>query len=126
MNLQTMKSPRAIAQKDDFEICSRYLYDRYRIVHIGLCVCGALTFEIEHGIGYSVKRENAPRFFPELPERFWQTLDCFVGEYCNCNHCVNHWGLDLCACGSGESPEMCQNGYPECGIPSERLREAVA
>ena len=63
MNLQTMNSPREITQMNDFEICSRYLYDRYRIDHIGLCVCGALTFEVEHGIGYSVKQENAPKFF---------------------------------------------------------------
>jgi hypothetical protein len=29
------------------------------------------------------------------------------GEYANCNYCVNHWGIDLCACGSGEHYTKC-------------------
>lgn len=126
MTLLDIKSPLAVAQKEDYEAAMRYLYDRYRIVHIASCVCGALTFEVEHGIGYSVERENAPEFFPGLPEEFWQRLDSFVGEYSYCNYCVNHWGLDLCACGSGESPEECTDGCPECGSPMQRLRRVVA
>ena len=41
------------------------------------------------------------------------------------NHCVNHYGLDLCACGSGESPEECTAGFDECGNPYETLGESV-
>lgn len=126
MTMLDRKSSQAIAPKKANKAVMQYLYDRYRIVHIASCVCGALTFEVDHDIGYYVKRENAPKFFAELPEEFWQTLDSFVGEYSSCNHCVNHWGLDLCACGSGESPEECTNGCHECGSPMQKLRRAVA
>lgn len=27
-----------------------------------------------------------------------------------CNHCVNHWGIDLCECGSGEEVGKCNCG----------------
>ena len=100
-----------------------YLYGRYKIVGIAVCSCGALTFEVERGIGYSVLRENAPSFFPELPETFFTYLDKFAGQYGHCNHCVNHWGLDLCACGSGETPEGCICGFDECGLPNQVLKE---
>ena len=47
---------------------------------------------------------------------FWETfekLDLDAGDAtwlhqsCCCNHCVNHWGIDLCECGSGarEKPD---------------------
>ena len=35
-----------------------------------------------------------------------------------CNHCCNHWGLDLCECGSGEPVGECECGSHE---PSERF-----
>jgi hypothetical protein len=37
----------------------------------------------------------------------------------NCNYCVNHWGTDLCACGSGKHPEDCEDSpqYEDCGQP---------
>ena len=27
-----------------------------------------------------------------------------------CNHCVNHWGIDLCECGSGARVGECECG----------------
>ena len=33
-----------------------------------------------------------------------------------CDHCVNHWGLDLCQCGSGEPVGQCEC---ECNEPSQ-------
>lgn len=104
----------------------RYLNRRYRIVRVAVCKCGALTFELDRGIGYSVSRENAPKFLPELPSAFWRWAELFADRYTHCNHCVNHWGLDLCACGSGQSPETCDRGCPVCGKPSEQLKERVA
>lgn len=103
----------------------QYLYSRYRINHIALCACGAITFEREKDMSWSVLLENAPCFFPELPGEFFKILQNFVGEYIYCNHCVNHWGLDLCACGSGEDPEECKENCPECGLCSQYVREAV-
>lgn len=100
-----------------------YLYRRYGITHIAKCVCGALTFEREHDIGYSVEQEHAAVFFPELPKVFFDCLEKQVPEYCNCNHCVNHWGLDLCACGSGEHTGNCPEELFECGISSQHLEE---
>lgn len=113
---------------DSFALYSRvmqYLYARYGINHIAICVCGAVTFEREQDVSWSANLENAPCFFPELPSEFFDVMHRFVGEYSNCNHCVNHWGLDLCACGSGEDPETCEGGFPECGLCSQYVREAV-
>ena len=112
-------APDAIAGHDARD----YLCQRYGITHIAKCVCGALTFERECGIGYSVERKKAPEYFPELPDEFFECLEKQVSEYCNCNHCVNHWGLDLCACGSGEKTGECAEGRFECGDSSQHLEE---
>lgn len=101
----------------------QYLYIRYRINHIAICICGAITFEREQDESWSVSLENAPCFFPELPSEFFEIMRGFIGEYSHCNHCVNHWGLDLCACGSGEDPEECEGGFAECGLCSQYVRE---
>ena len=87
------------AGKMRYDQLLRLLYERYGIVHAAVCECGAVTFD-----------------FSSLVERFG-------GTYFMCNHCVNHWGLDLCACASGEPPETCDNGFPECGNPGQRIRE---
>lgn len=102
----------------------QYLYEKYRINHIAICVCGAITFEREYDTSWSVSLGNAHCFFPELPSEFFSVLDQFVGEYSHCNHCVNHWGLDLCACGSGEDPEECDGGFAECGLCNQYVKEA--
>jgi hypothetical protein len=31
-----------------------------------------------------------------------------MNGFYNCNHCVNHWGLDLCKCGSGDPVGSCE------------------
>lgn len=50
---------------------------------------------------------------------FWETfekLDLDTGDatwlhqsYC-CDHCVNHWGIGLCGCGSGQKVGKCECG----------------
>ena len=103
----------------------QYLYKKYGIYHIALCICGAITFEREGDINWSVNLENAPYFFPELPETFFKALSKSIAEYSSCDHCVNHWGLDLCACGSGETPKDCDEGFSECGCPSQYVKEVA-
>lgn len=84
------------------------------------CSCGAITIFCNDGRNYSCKEENFSRFFPYLDLENIEKLH--QDSYC-CDHCVNHYGLDLCACGSGEPFEDCKNGYDCCGQPSQILGE---
>ena len=101
----------------------QYLYEKHRINHIALCVCRTITFEREQEVSWSVSLETAPCFFPELSRAFFETLHSLAGEYSYCIHCVNHWCLDLCACGSGENPEECDGGFAECGFCGQYIME---
>lgn len=69
------------------------------------CQCGAITVD---GDGFS-NSMTLKTFNKEFPE-----LTIADNEYCNCNHCVNHWGIDLCGCGSGEPVGQCDGGFHEC------------
>ena len=40
---------------------------------------------------------------------------------CCTHHCVNHYGLDLCACGSGMAPDECDFGDEVCGRPYQSI-----
>lgn len=40
-----------------------------------------------------------------------------------CDHCVNHFGLDLCGCGSGNPFGKCDEYLPECSIPMQSVGE---
>ena len=82
------------AGKMRYDQLLRLLYERYGIVHAAVCECGAVTFEVEQGIGYSMRKENIHQFFLDLPEDFSSLVERFGGTYFMCNHCVNHWGLD--------------------------------
>ena len=79
----------------------------------GECDCGAITF-MKGREQFSVLKENINNFFK-------LDIENFVADYhyVNCNHCVNNWGLDLCACGSGEPIKVCEEGFPECGQPMQ-------
>lgn len=74
------------------------------ITHIQKCKCGAITVTFDNGADNSMYIDtfNALNLDTskavELPE-----------SYC-CNHCVNHWGIDLCECGSGERVGQCECG----------------
>jgi len=89
------------------------------ITWIALCSCGAVTVTID-GNDYSMPKEMFEEKYGhldnsnELPD---QVKD--IQEFCNCNHCVNGWGIDLCACGSGKKIDECKEGYDCCGQPSQ-------
>lgn len=82
------------------------------------CKCGAITVNTDKG-SYSCREENLQKFFPSLDLTSLKEEQ----ESFSCNHCVNHYGLDLCACGSGESPDECQGGHDICGKPMQSIEQ---
>jgi len=82
------------------------------------CACGAITVTTDTG-EYSCLSYRRKKFFPDLDlRRIPQLVDTF-----SCNHCVNHYGLDLCGCGSGMQFGRCDNGFDECDKPMQVLGE---
>ncbi|MCK5563672.1 MAG: hypothetical protein KAJ07_00360 [Planctomycetes bacterium] len=69
------------------------------------CECGAVTVKSDN-LNQCVMEGRLDEFFPGLKVTEDNT------DF-HCNHCVNHWGVDLCECGSGETPVDC------CGVPME-------
>lgn len=91
-----------------------------QITWIALCSCGAVTITIE-GNNYSMPKEMFEEKFGPLEEALEAIPEQEeIQNFCNCNYCVNHWGLDLCACGSGEKYQECKEGYDYCcGQPAQ-------
>lgn len=85
------------------------------IENVSKCQCGAYSVTIDDE-NYSMTEETFVNKFGHIKAEH---------EYYNCNHCVNHWGVDLCACGSGEKPEECDGEFPECGTPMQTLGESM-
>lgn len=78
------------------------------------CQCGAVTVITDEG-DYSCKARNLRKFFPNIDLR---KLEQFPETFA-CNHCVNHYGLDLCGCGSGKPFGKCDNGFEACAVPMQ-------
>ena len=78
------------------------------------CECGAITINFDNGASNSMYQKTAKKIGLDL--RKYKRL---TKTYC-CNHCVNHWGIDLCECGSGEEVGKCSCGsnkaHDEFGI----------
>jgi hypothetical protein len=85
-------------------------------MNITSCACGAVTVEID-GAHYSMPRKEFRERFPG------QRAKMKVGS---CDYCVNHWGTDLCGCGSGEKFGKCDNKLPECRRPAQSIEGQVA
>ena len=83
------------------------------------CSCGAITIHTNDNREYYCREENFKTFFPNIDGRTTKpkTLDYTMSF---CNHCVNHWGLDLCCCGSGETIDKCDCG---AGTPYQSIGE---
>lgn len=52
--------------------------------------------------------DEVVKHFPELA-KFISLHLCNHQSYC-CDHCVNHWGIGLCGCGSGQKVGKCECG----------------
>ena len=69
------------------------------------CSCGAVTV---YGDGW----ENS--MFKATFDEKYPDLELDEGSYGGCNHCINHWGIDICGCGSGEPAGECANKFEAC------------
>lgn len=74
------------------------------IVNYQKCSCGAVTLFFEDGTDSSMRQETLEKMRIDLSH-----AEELQKSYC-CNHCVNHWGIDLCDCGSGELVDECSCG----------------
>lgn len=94
------------------------------------CDCGAITLVTDDGREFSCLESRLEKYLPRKKldamceggsfDGFWDGLWGF--EVSSCNHCVNNYGIDLCACGSGEEPDKCENGFDICGQPMQSLK----
>lgn len=69
------------------------------------CACGAVTIRFDNDASNSMFWETFEGLGLDTSEAEWLTGTC----YC-CDHCVNHWGIDLCECGSGARVGECECG----------------
>lgn len=91
-----------------------------RLDQLTKCNCGAINIQmgrIEYSCGLDYFQEHF-----EIVDGTLRSKK--IRSYYGCNHCINHWGLDLCACGSGEKPHECDSDCHECGGPSQSIEDA--
>ena len=95
-----------------------------RIISYSRCQCGAITLQFENGATNSMFESTRKKLKLSLRGVKGQTT-----TYC-CNHCVNHWGIDLCECGSGEKVGKCVCGsntpIETLGVEYNPIREKMA
>lgn len=75
-----------------------------KITEYQKCECGAVTIYFENGAESSMRQRTAKKMGIDL-RRYKRLKPSFA-----CNHCINHWGIDLCECGSGELVGKCECG----------------
>ena len=74
--------------------------------------CGAITVTIA-GRNYSMNVKS-------FKDRYGVDRVPTIKQHCYCcDYCVNHYGTDLCACGSGKHYRKCKEGLRECGRPMQ-------
>lgn len=93
---------------------------QYDIQYYHICSCGAVSITID-SMTYSVKKRHLKEYFPGIDLRNYRNMR--MPNMSTCNYCVNHYGLDLCACGSGKPFTRCSDGYSVCGKPMQVLGE---
>lgn len=87
------------------------------------CECGAVTVYFEGGSNSSMKQRTAKKLGIDL--RHYKR---YPVSFC-CDHCVNHWGIDLCECGSGEPVGKCSCGskrpMQELGVKFDSFQKII-
>ena len=86
-----------------------------KVKYIQKCRCGAVTLHFENGTSNSMFRSTFNKIKKDLDLSNAEFLqDCWC-----CDHCVNHYGIDICECGSGEKVSKCScgshNAYQKLG-----------
>lgn len=92
-------------------------YTHEHVNFYSICDCGAISLDIL-GEKYSCKKYMFKGYFPNIDLRKCKQVRNKFKQYC-CDYCVNHYGLDLCACGSGEKIGKCTNELSMCGEPMQ-------
>lgn len=87
------------------------------------CNCGAITLYFDNGASTSMYQDTFDKMDIDLSE-----ANEIQMSYC-CNHCVNHWGIDLCECGSGERVGECDCGsdkpHDQFGVPFDSFSKII-
>jgi hypothetical protein len=76
------------------------------------CDCGAVTLTID-GRDISMPYKQ---FKSEYPGTKLEP-----DKYSSCNYCVNHWGTDICECGSGKKVGKCKCGSKKSSVNNGKL-----
>ena len=60
-----------------------------KIEYIQKCKCGAVTISFDNGASNSMFWETFEKLDLDAGDATW------LHQSCCCNHCVNHWGIDI-------------------------------
>ena len=88
-------------RKDGYGISAIYANT---IEYIQKCKCGAVTIRFDNSASNSMFWETFEKLDLDTGDATW-----LHQSYC-CDHCVNHWGIGLCGCGSGQKVGKCECG----------------
>ena len=83
-----------------------------KIEYIQKCKCRAVTINFDNGASNSMFWETFEKLDLDTGDATW-----LHQSYC-CDHCANHWGIDLCECGSGARVGECgsQKAHDTLGV----------
>ena len=73
------------------------------IVNYNKCQCGAIELIFEDRTTNHILEKNLKKFGVSLKG----IKRLIPNDYVHCDHCVNHYGVDICECGSGLEPDKC-------------------